>query len=74
MNGSTKHRFGFTLIEIMVVVAIIGLLAGMAISSFMIARRNSRNVTFANDITKACNAFELYCIEKGVYPPDKWPS
>jgi len=73
MNGFRKRCAGFTLVEIMIVVGIIAILAAMAISSFAIARRNTRNVAFANDITKACNAFELYNLERGGYPADKWP-
>ena len=73
MNTSLRRSAGFTLIEIMIVVAIIAALDAMAISSYLVTRRNTRSVTFANDISKACNAFELYSIERGTYPPDTMP-
>ena len=59
--------------EIMVVVAIIGLLASMAIPSFAKARTESRITCFANDVRKACDYAELYAMEHGGYPPDKYP-
>jgi prepilin-type N-terminal cleavage/methylation domain-containing protein len=40
-TSRNDHRTGFTLVEIMIVVAIIGLLAAVAIPNFMHARQNS---------------------------------
>lgn len=74
MAAFQQRSGGFTLIEIMIVVGIIAMLAAMAIGSFAVARRNSRNLAFVNDITKACNAFELYSIENGGYPADESPA
>lgn len=74
MSAFPQRKPGFTLIEIMIVVGIIGLLAAMAINSLTRARRNAQNVAFANDITKACHAFQLYSIRHGHYPADQWPS
>lgn len=73
LRAHRYRRSAFTLVEVMIVVAIIGILAAMALNSFIVARRNSRNVAFMNDISKASNAFELYAIENGSYPADKWP-
>jgi len=69
------HRInskGFTLIEIMIVVAIIGLLAVLAIPAFAKARRNSRISAQMNDLRILGDAFELYAMEQGNFPPATW--
>jgi len=63
-------RQGFTLVEIMIVVAIIGLLAAIAIPSFARARERAQATRVANDLVKFGDAFTLYAMEKGTYPAD----
>ena len=63
---------GFTLIEIMLVVAIIGLLAVLAIPAFAKARRNSRISAQKNDLRILADAFELYAMEQGNFPAATW--
>lgn len=63
-------RNGFTLVEIMVVVVIIGLLAGMAIPAFKQARLNARFGRFMNDVRTFSAAVEVLYSEKGAKPVD----
>ena len=44
------NKKGFTLVEIMIVVLIIGLLAAIAVPSFMRARRDSRSKACCNNL------------------------
>ncbi|NQU41480.1 MAG: prepilin-type N-terminal cleavage/methylation domain-containing protein [Lentisphaerae bacterium] len=67
-------RAAFTLVEIMIVVLIIGVLASIAIPSFLKARNESRITRYLNDIRIALDYIEMYAMEKGDYPPDKMPS
>lgn len=65
-----RRQGAFTLIEIMIVVAIIALLAAMAVPSFLRARQKSQNAKFMNGLRIACDAFQQYAIENRAYPPD----
>jgi prepilin-type N-terminal cleavage/methylation domain-containing protein len=68
-----RIRSGFTLTEMMIVVAIIGLLAAIAIPNFVRARENSINTRYAADLRVALDAFTMYSQDNGNYPPDVQP-
>lgn len=71
---STFKKHGFTLIELMIVVAIIGLLATISFPAMQKARNRSRAIRFARDIKTAGHAFIRYSFDTGAYPSDKIPS
>lgn len=59
---------GFTLVEIMIVVVIIGLLAALAIPAFQRVQRASQNSRAINDFRVFAQAFEIYNSENGTWP------
>lgn len=58
-----KSESGFTLVEIMIVVAIIGLLAAIAIPSFMKARTTSQTNACINNLRQMEAAKEQWALE-----------
>ena len=64
---------GFTLVELMIVVAVIALLAVIAIPNFARARGTAQNSRFAADLRVACDAFVQYSVDNRRYPPDTTP-
>lgn len=56
---------GFTLVEIMVVVVVIGLLAAMAIPSFSRVRETSQAKTCINNLRQIASAKERYFFQNG---------
>ena len=63
MSGKTK---GFTLVEIMIVVVIIGLLATLAIPAFNRVRHEARKSSVTNNLRQIANAAEQYFMQNGV--------
>jgi type IV pilus assembly protein PilA len=61
-----RSNKGFTLVEIMIVVVIIGLLAAMAIPAFQKVRRDSMKKTMVNDARIVSNAAQQYFMDKAV--------
>ncbi|MCB1122642.1 MAG: prepilin-type N-terminal cleavage/methylation domain-containing protein [Verrucomicrobiae bacterium] len=73
MQSSKQKNRGFTLVEIMIVVIIIGLLASMAYPAFMKVKTHSLASRVANDFRTFSGLFVTYTLDNGVYPADSSP-
>ena len=63
LQNIRKSRGGFTLVEIMIVVAIIALLAAIAVPGFLRSRKRSQATAILNDARIIDGAIDQYAIE-----------
>jgi prepilin-type N-terminal cleavage/methylation domain-containing protein len=68
MKYKMFQKTGFTLVEIMIVVAIIGLLATIAIPNFMRARTTAEKTACINNLRQIDNAKEQWAMESKATP------
>ena len=68
-NLKKSRKGGFTLVELMVVVAVIAILAAIAMPQFLSAADRARNAKEMADIQIIKNATQLYMIDKNVDTP-----
>jgi general secretion pathway protein G len=68
LHFSPARARGFTLIEIMIVVVIIGILVGLLAPKIMDRPDQARVVAAKNDIQAIMSALKLYRLDNAVYP------
>ena len=68
MNIPATKRSGFTLVEILIVVAIIATLASVALVGLGPVQRNGRDTRRVSDLRQVQNGVELYYAKCGYYP------
>jgi prepilin-type N-terminal cleavage/methylation domain-containing protein/prepilin-type processing-associated H-X9-DG protein len=69
---AARCRPGFTLVELLVVVAIIAVLIGLLLPALSNSRRSARDVQCASNIRQLCAGLLCYAAEwKGLFPPNK---
>ncbi|QLE83819.1 type II secretion system protein GspG [Shewanella sp. Scap07] len=67
MQMSKKHR-GFTLLEVMVVIVILGILASMVVPNLMGNKDKADQQKAVSDIVALENALDMYKLDNSVYP------
>ena len=70
MKVKQFSRAGFTLVEIMIVVAIIGLLAAIAIPNFVKARKTAQGNACLNNLRQIDAAIQQYALENNLKDTD----
>ena len=63
----SKTHKGYTLIEVMIVVAIIAILAAIAVPQLSVHRANSYNTSAVSDLKNAAIAQEAYYVDNRLY-------
>ena len=68
MRSKRKSEAGFTLMELMIVMMIIGVLTTLAIPSFVSAVRNAREAVLKEDLRVMRSAIDSYTMDKQKAP------
>lgn len=68
MGAMRSRRAGFTLIEVLVVIVILGVLAAMLVPRLMTRPDQARRVAAKSDIQTLLSALKLYRLDNGAYP------
>ena len=67
-SAPSETERGFTLIELMIVVAIIAILAGILIPNFVNARAQAQTAACESNLRSIATALELYYADNQTYP------
>jgi len=68
LSSTVKNGAGFTLIELIVVIAILGILAGIGLTSFRTSQMKSRDAKRKSDLEQVQRAVEMYMNDYANYP------
>ncbi len=71
MNNQIRRRYGFTLVEVMAVLLIVGLLAGLAIQNFMGQTDRAKQKATQAKLRMLHQAVNLFKLDTGRYPTEE---
>lgn len=63
-----KKQLGFTLVELLIVVAVIGILSALLTANFIGVRQRARDAQRKADLKQMQSSLELYRADQGAYP------
>lgn len=72
MLSKNKHT-GFTIVELLIVIVVIGILAALVLNSFTSAQAKARNASRASDIAAIQKALEAFRAVNDLYPVSQGP-
>lgn len=72
-TSAKKRNAGFSLLEIMIVVAILLDVVLIAMPSFIRSRKFAQDTRFMTDLRAAVDGFDMYAAERSSYPPNAGP-
>jgi len=65
---SRKHK-GFTIVELMIIVVVIGILAGIGVTAYSSVQKKAWNVNRLSELSQWEDLFNIYWARNGEYPP-----
>lgn len=69
-GGKSLFRSGFTIVELLIVIVVIGILAAISIVAYNGIQGRARDTATLNSVESIIKALELYRVEHGRYPDE----
>lgn len=66
--GNKKNKQGFTIVELLIVIVVIGILAALVLNSFRGVQERARDTERRTDIGSVATQLEVYYTDNGGYP------
>lgn len=67
-KGLPAGRQGFTLVELLIVIAIIGILSSVTVAQFITAKKKANDVSRKSDLNGISKSLQMYFTDFGVFP------